>query len=53
MGGDAGGRVYFNEGALKKPMDILNESKRKENERKFGKWEELRDGRRRYSYEIK
>jgi len=31
-------------------MDILDEKKRKENEKKFGTWEELRDGGRRYSY---
>jgi hypothetical protein len=30
----------------------MNESKRKENERKFGTWEELPRGGRRYFYEI-
>jgi len=34
-------------------MDIHDESKRKENERKFGTWEELPEGGRRYSYEIR
>ena len=34
-------------------MDELDENKRKENERKFSLWEELQEGGRRYSYEIK
>ena len=34
-------------------MDSLDKNKRKENERKFGTWEELPEGGRRYSYEIK
>ena len=34
-------------------MDLLDKKKRKENEKKFGTWEELPDGGRRYSYEIR
>ena len=34
-------------------MDLLDEKKRKENEKKFGTWKELSDGGRRYSYEIR
>lgn len=30
----------------------MNEHKRRENERKFGQWESLPDGGRRYSYEV-
>ena len=33
-------------------MVLLDEKKRKENEKKFGTWEELPDGGRHYSYEI-
>jgi hypothetical protein len=33
-------------------MDVINEGKRKENEKKFGKWEELPSGVRRYFYEV-
>lgn len=32
---------------------IRDEHKRKENERKFGSWEELPDGGRRYFYEVR
>ncbi len=33
-------------------MDEQNELKRKINERKFGAWEELPDGERRYSFKV-
>ncbi len=32
---------------------MVDERKRKQNERKFGSWEELPDGGRRYQYEVK
>jgi len=32
---------------------VRDELKRRENEKKFGTWEELPDGGRRYSYEVK
>ena len=31
---------------------MKNEHKRRQNERKFGKWDELSDGSRRYFYEV-
>jgi hypothetical protein len=31
---------------------MLDEHKRRQNERKFGSWEELRSGGRRYQYEV-
>jgi hypothetical protein len=34
-------------------MDMRDELKRRENEKKFGKWEELPGGGRRYYYEVK
>lgn len=34
-------------------MDVRDERKRRENEKKFGTWQELHNGCRRYFYEVK